>query len=57
VLGRYEGSREQAARKEKRTTGFDLGAGKTFKSKRDPSSRKALLWMTAKYGLADWTGI
>src|ERR1700723_975922 len=41
----------------RRLIGFDLGTGKKFKSKRDPSSRKMLLWMTAKYGLADRTGI
>ncbi len=31
---------------------FDCGPGKKSKSKRDPSSQEALLWMTAKCGLA-----
>jgi hypothetical protein len=32
---------------------FEFGVrGKKMESKRDPSSRKALLWMTAKDGLS-----
>ncbi len=34
-------------------SGARSSGGKKFESKRDPSSQKALLWMTAKYGLID----